>query len=114
MSWSLSIPQQPFEEFYQAVHDAKLLQDTYNPPALVEQWAEQVEAARQAIYAILSCPDAFGRAEQGESVLWSATMTGHANHDGAGEGTGYTPSEFVHITLNRQPAPAPVPAGESK
>lgn len=100
MSWSLTIPQQPFETFHKAVSQAQLPEDTSNKPELVAQWSEQLEAAKAAVLAILS-RDAFGH---DEGATFSTSMSGHANHDGAGDGTGYTPSEFVHVNVQRQPA----------
>lgn len=102
MSWSLSIPAQPFESFLKAVEAAQLPEDTYNPPAVVEQWQDQLAGAKAAITAALS-HDIFGHEENSQ---FSASMNGHANHAGAGDdapGGGYTRSEFVQITINRQP-----------
>ena len=99
MSWSLYIPAQPFDSFLTAVDTAQLPADTYNPPEIVAQWQEQVEGAKRAITAALS-RDIFG---DEENSMFSASMSGHANHDGVGDGVGYTPSEFVNITINRQP-----------
>ena len=98
MSWSVSIPQQPFEQFVKAVEQVQIAEDTYNKPELIEQWKDQLEAARQGALAILS-RDGFGH----ESAKWSASFSGHANHDEAGKDTTYTPSEFVNVTINRQP-----------
>ena len=98
MSWSVSVPQQPYESFVTAVNEVQLAEDTYNPPELIEQWREQLEAARKGALVILA-EAPFGR----EEAQWSASFSGHAKHAGADEGGSYTPSEFIHVTINRQP-----------
>src|SRR5579859_4802725 len=94
MSWSLSIPKQPFETFSTAVDQARLADDTYNTPELVARWAKQLEAAKLAVRAILS-RDVFGHEE---GAMFSASMSGHANHDSADSG-----SEFANVTITREP-----------
>ena len=98
MSWSVSVPPQPFERFLKAVEQARI-DDSSNKPELVAQWTAQLDAAKRAVYAMFSPVDVFGRGE----ATFSATMGGHANHDGAGEGTTYTDYEFINITVTRIP-----------
>lgn len=100
MSWSVSVPATPAEQFADAVKAARI-DDSYNKSELVEQWGEQLEAAKAAALAI------FAAHPFGEGGTYSAGMSGHANHGGAGEGTGYTPSEFVYVNVHRVPASKP-------
>lgn len=97
MSWSVSIPKQSSrDEFVKAVEAAQI-DDSYNKAELVEQWREQLQAAKRAALAIM---DAYPFGEGGQ---FGASFSGHANHAGAGEGTDYTPSEFVHVNVSREP-----------
>ena len=98
MSWSVSVPQQPYESFVTAVNEVQLAEDTYNPPELIEQWREQLEAARKGALVILA-EAPFGR----EEAQWSASFGGHAKHGEAGDGTAYTTTEFITVTINRYP-----------
>lgn len=100
MSWSLSVPPTPASAFAAAIDAAQLPADTYNDPEIVQQWKKQIEAAKAAAHAIFNHGYAFGD-EQGD--LYRAAMSGHAAHGGLAERTDYTPSEFVQVTISRDP-----------
>src|SRR5579859_2369878 len=98
MSWSVSIPKTPRETIAQAITSAELPPDTYNKPELVEQWRKRLEAAKDAACTILVSGGAFG-----DDGIYSVSMTGHAAHGGLAESSGYTSSEFIHVTVSWEP-----------
>ena len=98
MSWSVSVPKTPLAAIAEAVTNADLPPDTYNTPELVAQWRKQLEAAKDAVCTILVSGGVFG-----DGGTYWVSMSGHAAHDGLAESAGYTPSEFVHVTVNWEP-----------
>lgn len=97
MSWSVTVPPTSEGEFMGEVNAAKIT-DTSNPPALVAQWDEQLAAAKDAIHSIFRHSNPFG-----DGGTYSASMSGHANHVELGEVTLYTTSEYIQVTVHRQP-----------
>ena len=97
MSWSVSVPKGTRAEAANAVVNAGLPPDSYNKPELIEQWSVQLEAAKDAAIAVLE------RAGWGDGGTFTVSMSGHATHGDASEGTGYTSSEFVQVHVYREP-----------
>ncbi len=94
MSWSATVAKTPVVEFPDAVRAARI-DTTYASGSLAKQWNDQLHVAQDAALAVFES-NAFG-----EGGSYSASFSGHANHNGDDET--YAASEYVSITVNRHP-----------
>lgn len=101
MSWGVSVPAAPTDQFLDTLAAAEL-SDTSNKPELVAQWREQLALAKQAAATLFTGLMASGQHSDG---IAQANLSGHANHGDAGDGTGYMRDEFIHVSVNWRPTP---------